>query len=145
MLVISIWHLSISILLLQSISKINSFQAIVSLRFLTSYILFKQSNWNSGVRGEDLIPRLYNDARLKVTFFIPIYPVNYLLLVQVVLEAWNITVALDGPYGENANLKSITRRRNNGSNNNEDNPFKVVYSQSLVYNEQTQAIFKNKT
>ena len=52
---------------------------------------------------------------------------------------------------KNAGLKSVIitiKIRNNDDNKYNDynnNPFKVVCSQSLVYNEQTQVIFNHKT
>ena len=63
--------------------------------------------------------------------------------------AWDTAAARDRPQGKNADLKfviiTLIRRNNDNNDDDNNNPLKVVCTQSLLHNEQTQAIFKHKT
>ena len=102
------------------------------------------------VSGASLISLTSFDKQLPNLCLSPIY--QWLISSQSfpgVVGAWNTVAARDRSQWKNANLKSviITIRRNNNNNStkyNNNNLFKKICPQSLVHNEQMQAMLKHK-
>ena len=103
------------------------------------------------VSGTSLISLTSFDRQLPNLCLSPIY--QWAISSQSfpgVVRAWNTVAARDRFQWKNANLKSVIRtiRRNNNNNstkyNNNNNLFKKICPQSLVHNEQMQAMLKHK-
>ena len=103
------------------------------------------------VSGTSLISLTSFDRQLPNLCLSPIY--QWAISSQSfpgAVRAWNTVAARDRFQWKNANLKSVIRtiRRNNNNNstkyNNNNNLFKKICPQSLVHNEQMQAMLKHK-